>query len=93
MHLRWRAFRSSIAFDAGYKWFRLALQQFWKDVSVVVGRATTRPVSAQLQCHVGCASLPAKQDRLDRVDRWIRDHRLGSITGLGAKLDQLKPAW
>ena len=74
------------------KWFRLCLQQLWKDGSFCIGRASTRPSSRTLVCHLGCASIPAKQGMVDMVEQWL-SQRSTPIFGHGAMLDKLPPAW
>ena len=81
------------SFRARCKWFRLMIQQFGRDGNFQFARATVRPVSSWLACHVGCASLPIRPTRLDRVETWLADHLHQPILGLGEGLDRLPPAW
>ena len=56
------------------KFFRLMVQQWSRDIKVKFATTTGRPSCAFLQCHIGCASIPVKRDRLAMVDAWLRHH-------------------
>ena len=76
------------SFRCRSKWFRLQLQQLWKDSKWVVKTATLRPASSRLACHIGCASIPVKPQYLVQVDRWLEGVS-PTITGHGCALDNL----
>ncbi len=75
------------------KWFRLALQQFWKCAGFRVGTACTRPVSSMLTCHIGCASVPVSARQLEVLDEWLRVRLPGVILSQGQTLDKVPVAW
>ncbi len=83
----------SLKFRVRCKFFRLMLQNLWKSHGWSVGRATLRPYSSVLMCHIGCSSVPIKLDKVTAVERWLEQNVQGTIVGLGAKLDSLPPAW
>ena len=81
------------SFRSRCKWFRLMIQQYGRDADFQFARATVRPASSWLACHIGCASLPVRSIRLDRVESWLAKHLQQPILGLGVGMDGLPPAW
>ena len=79
-----------IGFRERSKWFRLCLQQLWKDSGFDIGKASTRPRSSSFVCHLGCTSIPVKQELLEQVEVWLSQHTT-PILGHGEKLDMLPP--
>lgn len=75
------------------KYFRLMVQQWSRDIKVKFATTTGRPECSFLQCHIGCASLPVKRDRMAIVESWLRRKVSKPITGLGVELDGVPPAW
>lgn len=76
---------------ARVKWFRLMIQAYGRGVGQSFGRATTRPTTTQwLTCFVGCASLPVRPLRLQKVDEYLAQHLVAPISGQGEAMDRLK---
>ena len=82
-----------LSFRKRCKFFRLSVQQFWKHCKFSVGVAVTRPHSNHLCCHVGCASIPIKQERVQRLETWLGQQLAQPIRGQGADMDRLPLAW
>ena len=70
------------------KWWRLCLQQFFKDADIDVATRTCRPQSRVLHVFLGSASLPWPSHRLEAVDSWLVK-QCGSVHGNGQVLDTL----
>ena len=75
------------------RWFRMCLQQFFKDQGVKAGKATLRPPSAKLMLHIGCVSCPAKPEKIALVEQWLCDQLQGRCISQGKALDGLPCAW
>ena len=75
------------------RWFRMGLQQFLKDRGDRVGRATTRPASSKILCHIGCISCPAKPAKIAMVEQWLCQQLQGRCIVQSHALDGLAPAW
>ena len=75
------------------KWFRLCVQQWSRDINISFAKATTRPCSVWLACHIGAASIPISQPRKLRIESWLKQHLSAPVVGLGDGLDALPPAW
>ena len=59
------------------KWWRLMMQQFFRDAEITVGRATLPPASSVIYQFVGAASIPWPSYRIERIDTWISQRMLG----------------
>lgn len=70
------------------KWWRLMLQQFFKDAGLGVGRATLPPFSSVVYQFVGAASIPWPSHRIEKVDLWICE-RLNGARGNGSVFKHL----
>ena len=71
------------------KWWRLCMQQFWKNSGVTVGTGTCRPQSRTLQVFLGSASLPWPSHRLAAIDDWLAQQCGSAVRGNGHFLDML----
>ncbi len=69
------------------RWWRLCLQQFFKDAAIEVATCTCRPQSRVLHVLLGAASLPWPSHRLEAVDCWIAQ-QVGAVRVTNT-LDQL----
>ena len=70
------------------KWWRLMMQQFFRDAGIQVGRATLPPFSAVVYQFVGAASIPWPSHRIERIDLWIGE-RLRGAWGNGSVFKSL----
>ena len=59
------------------KWWRLLMQQFYRDAGIRVGRATLPPFSAVVYQFVGATSIPWPSHRIACIDRWIAERMKG----------------
>ena len=75
------------------RWFRMCMQQYFKDSDWKIGKATTRPNSAKLTLHLGCISIPVKPDKLASVEQWLCNKLQGRCISQGHALDALPCAW
>lgn len=75
------------------RWFRLSVQQFFRDAGIGTKTVSCKPCSSMIQGFVGCVSLPWSAARLREVDAFLRDRLQRPILGLGQDLDLLPPAW
>lgn len=74
------------------RWFRMQLQQLWKDCGWSIKTCSTRPKSDILVCFLGSATLPIKSASLTLVENWLKA-RSKPIGGHGQALDSLPLAW
>ena len=70
------------------KWWRLLMQQFFRDAGIQVGRATLPPYSSVVYQFVGAASIPWPSHRIERIDNWISE-RLQGRRGNGSVFKSL----
>ena len=70
------------------KWWRLMMQQFFRDAGIRVGRATLPPFSSVVYQFVGAASIPWPSHRIERIDNWISE-RLQGRRGNGSVFKSL----
>ena len=59
------------------KWWRLLMQQFFRDAEIKVGRGTLPPFSAVVYQFVGATSIPWPSYRISCIDRWIAERMKG----------------
>ena len=75
------------------KWFRLLLQNVFKDLGATYKTVTLRPDSLKLQCHIGCISVSLKPDKFHQIESWLNTSCVYPVTGLGRDLDKLPLAY
>ncbi len=82
-----------IPFRKRCKHFRLMIQQFAKDAQIQFATCTGRPASDAFQCHIGCASMVVRVDRVQAVERWLLQKFAQPFFGSGESLDMIPAAW
>ena len=75
------------------KWFRLMLQQFFKDAEVDYVTATTKPCGIWIQCFRGCVAFRMRASSLHLVDEWLGRHLPAPANGQGMALNKLPNPW
>ena len=80
-------------FKVRLKWFRLVIQKFWRLTGFRIGTACTRPRSSMISCHVGCASIPLADEKIQIIDDWLRVRLPAPITGQGKDLNKVPLAF
>ena len=81
------------SFKVRLKWFRLVIQKFWRLTGFRIGTACTRPRSSMISCHVGCASIPLADEKIQIIDDWLRERLPAPITGQGKDLNKVPLAF
>ena len=83
----------NFSFRTRSRWFRMCVQQYFKDCGWQIGKATTRPTSTKLMAHLGCLSFPVKLEKLAQVEEWLCQQLQGRVVLQGQVLDSLPCAW
>ena len=81
------------SFRQRVRWFRMCLQQFFKDHHIKFATGTLRPQSTKLTLHIGCVSCPAKPCRIAIIEKWLCEQLQGCCISQGNALDCLPCAW
>ena len=81
------------AIQTRVKYFRLMLQQFFKDCSIDLFSATTKPVGLWIQCFKGCVAFQLSADAIRRVDEWLGRHLASPANNQGLALHKLPDPW